>query len=100
MTADIWTIFMKKLTQTEGKLDEFCNLSDSDIDTWLEKNNMGVTIDELVAASPKMKLEDEDLEKIAGGKIVLHSLLNTLQTEVRQSQRTMQGAHPRPFSTY
>jgi len=84
MSTTLWDQFMERLVDNKDKLDEFCNLADCDIDKWLEDNKMGVTIDQLVAASPKVELSDTELDGVAGGKIAFHSLQNTVQEEANR----------------
>lgn len=84
MRNNIWEQFMIRLVEDKDKLDEFCNLADTDIEAWLVTNDMGVTIDQLYAASPKIELSDAELEDVAGGKVTIHSLQNTVKTEANR----------------
>ncbi|MDD3311406.1 hypothetical protein [Pseudodesulfovibrio sp.] len=73
MENTLWDRFIERLNEA-GKLDEFCALHDTDIDAWLEAHHMGVTVDQLAAAAPKVKLSDDDLDNLSGGRIVLHAI--------------------------
>jgi len=77
MEETLWDQFIHKLNDT-GMLDEFCSLHDTDIDTWLEEHHMGVTVDQLAAAAPKVKLNDDDLDNLSGGRVILLALGLTL----------------------
>ena len=92
--SNIWDQFMEQLVDNKDKLDEFCNLADCDIDKWLEDNKMGVTIDQLVAASPKIELSEADLDGVAGGKIVLHSVQNIVKEEANRWFSVESNRHP------
>jgi hypothetical protein len=80
MSNNIWDQFMNRLVSEEGKLDEFCNLADADIDRWLVENDMGVTIDQLVKASPRL-LSDLELDNVTGGKVTIYGLQAMVKTE-------------------
>ncbi|MEF2230442.1 MAG: hypothetical protein V3571_05900 [Pseudodesulfovibrio sp.] len=82
MTESLWDRFMRQLTES-GKLDEFCDLADADLDAWLEANHMGVTVDQLVASAPKVRLDDDTLDALSGGRFVIHAL-NECITGIRR----------------
>jgi len=73
MPDTLWDRFIQRLNEA-GKLDEFCALHDTDIDAWLEEHHMGVTVDQLAAAAPKVRLSDDDLDNLSGGRLVLHAI--------------------------
>lgn len=71
--SGLWDTFMKRLDEA-GKLEEFCNLDADDVDGWLEANGLGLTVDQLVAALPKRQMNDDELDHVAGGTVVIHSV--------------------------
>ena len=71
--SGLWDTFMKRLDEA-GKLEEFCNLDADDVDGWLEANGLGLSVDQLVAALPKRQLNDNELDDVAGGRVVIHSV--------------------------
>ncbi len=84
MSNCIWERFMTKLVEDKDKLDEFCNLPDADIEQWLVTNNVGVTIDQLHAASLKLKLSDNELEDVTGGTVSICRLQDTVKAEANR----------------
>jgi hypothetical protein len=86
MNKAIWDRFMERLVAEEGKLDEFCNLSDADISQWLLDNNMGVTMDQLAEALPVRALSDEELDSVGGGRAVWVSLQGVVKDNARRFQ--------------
>lgn len=81
MSGSVWDRFLETLAGN-GKLDEFCSLDESDIERWLTENGFDVSVAELVAAAPKEKLDDGDLDAVSGGRVTIHSVQD-IQAELQ-----------------
>lgn len=81
--SNLWNSFVEHLLGEEGKLDEFLSISDANIEQWLTENGFDASMDQIAQAAPKYELSDDDLEKVAGGKVTLHGLQDMLAQQFR-----------------